>query len=448
VNEQEVIARLERLPSTRWHVKMRVLFGVATFFDSFDAVAIAFALPVLIREWHIAPGQIGGLISIGYVGQMIGALFFGWLAERIGRVKATRITILIFGLMNLLCAVAQDYDQLFWFRFLQGLGLGGEVPIAAAYIAELAPSRRRGQFFLAYEVVFVFGIAAAAIVGAWIVPRYGWQVFFAIGGLPPLIVAVWQRICPESPRWLASKGRLTEAEAVLTEIEGEVVKSSGRDLPPVGPIIERPPSPPTHWQELFKRPYLRRTLVVWVLWASTYMLSNGLYTWLPTLFSSVYKLSVQDSLNLNILPTVMALAAAIMCIFVVDRLGRRPLMAMGLLGAAGCLLILYGLGTSAVMNIIVLTSLVRFFNGIVSFSIYLYTPELYPTRMRALGTSWASFWLRAASMTGPLLIAFIIPRMGIDGVFLVFGLIAALGGLTCLFAALETRSKTLEELAP
>ncbi len=447
MQEQAIIARMERLPSSAWHVKIRILFGIATFFDSFDAVALAFTLPVLIRSWHIAPGQIGGLLSISYVGQMAGALFFGWLADRIGRVKAARITMVIFGVMSIVCAFAHDYDQLFWFRLIQGIGLGGEVPIAAAYIAEIAPSKNRGRFFLAYELLFVLGITGAAALGAWIVPRFGWQWLFIIGGIPPLIVAAWQQICPESPRWLASQGRNDEADTVLTYIERQVSQNGTRPLPPVAESVPRPASLPSRWQELFQGRYLSRTLVVWVIWGACYLITNGLFNWLPTLFTTVYKLSLQTSLTFSVLPTVLALFASIICVFAIDKIGRKPLIGFSFVLAAISLVVIAAMGAHDVIGVFILTSIVRFFMAGVAFSVYLYTPELYPTRMRALGTSWASFWLRAGSIVGPLLIGYIIPRYGIGAVFSAFAIIALLGGAACL-AAVETRGTILEEISP
>jgi len=117
LSEQSIAARLERLPYSNWHVTITIVLGVAIFFDSFDSLAIAYVLPVLIRDWHIPPGSIGGLISIANFGQALGALTFGWIAERIGRVKTIRIAVALFGLMSLACAFTQNYEQLFVLPF-------------------------------------------------------------------------------------------------------------------------------------------------------------------------------------------------------------------------------------------------------------------------------------------------------------------------------------------
>ncbi len=132
-----VVARIERLPTSWWHVKTRIIVGVATFFDAFDAIAIATVLPVLVPMWKLTGPDIGFMISAGYVGQLIGALLFGWIGERYGRMPAMIGSIAVFGVMSLVCAFAWDYNSLLWFRTLQGIGLGGEVPVAATYISEL-----------------------------------------------------------------------------------------------------------------------------------------------------------------------------------------------------------------------------------------------------------------------------------------------------------------------
>src|SRR5262245_29783017 len=129
-----IVGRIERIPTTWWHVKTRTIVGVATFFDAFDALAIATALPVLVPMWKLTPPQIGMMISAGFVGQLIGALLFVWVAERFGRMPAMIWSIATFAVMSLVCAFAWDYQSLVAFRVLQGIGLGGEVPVAAVFI--------------------------------------------------------------------------------------------------------------------------------------------------------------------------------------------------------------------------------------------------------------------------------------------------------------------------
>ena len=193
----DIVARLERLPSSSWQVKARIIVGVATFFDAFDALAIASVLPVIVPLWKLTPPQIGLMISAGFLGQLLGALLFGWIAERHGRMTAMVWSIALFGVMSLVCALAWDYNSLLVFRTIQGIGLGGEVPVAAVFISELAKAQGRGRFVLLYELVFPIGLVAASLAGLWIVPHLGWQYMFVIGALPALLTLVLRRLLPE-----------------------------------------------------------------------------------------------------------------------------------------------------------------------------------------------------------------------------------------------------------
>ena len=156
------------------------------------------------------------MISAGYVGQLIGALLFGWIGERYGRMPAMIGSIAMFAVMSFVCAFAWDYNSLLWFRTLQGVGLGGEVPVAAVYISELTRAKNRGRFVLLYELVFPIGLVAVSLTSLWVVPHLGWQWMFYIGALPAILALFLRTLLPESPRWLAVHGRTAEAEAALS----------------------------------------------------------------------------------------------------------------------------------------------------------------------------------------------------------------------------------------
>ena len=141
----ELLTRFENLPFTRWHTRARVVVGSATFFDGFDSLSLAFALPVLIRLWKITPAESGLLISSSYVGQIFGALTFSWLAEKHGRIRSATVAVALMSVMSLGCALSTNFAMLFAFRFVQGIGLGGEMPVAATYISEVSKARGRGR---------------------------------------------------------------------------------------------------------------------------------------------------------------------------------------------------------------------------------------------------------------------------------------------------------------
>ena len=448
MSEQAIAARLDRLPVSSWHVKMRVLLGVATFFDAFNSLAIAYVVPVLIGAWKIGPPQIGAMLAIGFVGQAIGAFGFGWAAERFGKIPSMRISVALFAVMSFVCATAHNYDQLFWYRFIQGIGLGGEVPIAAAYISEIARADHRGRFFSLYEMIFPIGILAVGFVGGWVVPRYGWQWMFVIGALPALVAAVMQRICPESPRWLAAVGRNDEADRVLDSIEREVSRHGLRPLQPVAPIARETPRRPTHWTELFSDRYRRRTLFVWLMWSCSYLVSFGLVVWLPSLYRTIYHLPVQQALYYSLISSVAGLLGSLACALTIDPLGRRKLFIAAFLTSATALLALWLVGAPTLGMLITLASVAYFGINATNNGLYLYTAEIYPTRMRALGASWATFWLRAASIAGPFIVGWILPSYGVAGMVLLFCVVAAIGALASFAGAVETSGKDLEEISP
>lgn len=447
VTTQTIAARLERLPNSRWHVTVTIILGVAIFFDSFDSLAIAYVLPVLVRAWHIAPGRIGWLISIANLGQAIGALTFGIAAERFGRVPVVRIAIALFGLMSLACAFTHSFDQLFVCRFFQGIGLGGEIPVASTYISEILRADRRGGRFLAYQLVFPVGLLGAAIAGATLVPRLGWQAMFLFGAVPAFVAVFLQRFCPESPRWLAAKGRLHEADEVVSDVERMVSRDGAKPLPPVPDLAVAPLSDKTRWRELFEGRYLARTLLVWIVWATSYMISYGLQGWIPTFYREIYHLPLQKALNFSIGSPVGSLIGSILCALMIDRVGRRPWFTGAFFLATAGLLWLWAFGAATVYGMLIGYGFLSMCLGSMNMSLFLYTAEIYPTRMRALGVSWASFWLRLSATIGPLLVGLVLPPFGIAGVFLAFSTFAVIGCIaaTCM---IETRRRVLEEVSP
>jgi putative MFS transporter len=447
LTEQTIAARLERLPNSRWHVTVTVILGVAIFFDSFDSLAIAYVLPAIVPAWHIPPSSIGGLISIANFGQALGALTFGWAAERIGRVTTARIAIALFAVMSLACAFAQNYEQLFILRFLEGIGLGGEIPVASTYISEILRAERRGGRFLAYQMIFPVGLLGAGIAGAVVVPKFGWQWMFILGAVPAFVALFLQRYCPESPRWMASKGRLTEADAIVTDIERIVSRNGAKPLPPVPDLNIQPLGNQTRWQELFQGRYLSRTFLVWILWATSYIITYGLAGWIPTLYREVYHLPLQQALNYSIAGPAGSLVGSVICAFMIDWTGRRYWFTAAFFLTAASLIELWAFGSNTAFGMLLGYSFSQVWLGSMNMSIFLYTAEIYPTRMRALGVSWASFWLRMAATVGPLIVGFVLPRYGIGGVFLAFSIFAIIGCAAATYM-IETRRRVLEEVSP
>jgi len=259
----QLIARIERLPVTRRLMLLRVIVGIATFFDAYTVLAIAFAMPQLVSEWKLTPTEVGMIISAGYIGQLFGAVLFGSLAEKNGRLKTLFITIILFVSMDVACLFAWSGVSMMAFRFFQGVGTGGEVPVATAYINEFISADKRGRFFLLYEVIFPIGLMFAGMVGFFLVPVYGWRAMFVVGLIPSVMTIPLRWFMPESPRWLASKGRLAEANAVVKRLEDSATQRGAILREPVLRPVEAKETLRSGWRELFKGIYLKRTLMIW-----------------------------------------------------------------------------------------------------------------------------------------------------------------------------------------
>jgi len=444
----ELVARLERLPVTRRLLLVRVIIGIATFFDAYTVLCIAFAMPSLVSEWKLSPAEVGLIISAGYIGQLFGAVIFGSLAEKFGRLKVLFFTIVLFVSMDIACLFAWSGMSMLVFRFMQGIGTGGEVPVASAYINEFIGAHKRGRFFLLYEVIFPIGLMFAGMAGFFLVPIYGWKAMFLVGLVPSVLTLPLRWFMPESPRWLASKGRIDEADAVVRMLENDAIKH-GLPLPePVVRPLDPKATAKSDWRELFRGIYLKRTLTIWSLWFCAYMVNNGLITWLPTLYKSVFKLPLQTSLAYGWITSGVGVLASIVCALLIDKVGRRPWYSWAFLLAMLPLILLTTLGATSPVEVLILATCAYAILQTVTFSLYLYSSELYPTRLRALGTGFGSAWLRAGSATGPILVGFVVGDLGIRYVFSAFAAIALIGGIITLLYAIETKGKVLEELSP
>ena len=447
LSEEVVSARVERLPLSGWHVRMMSIAGLAHLSDAFDSLAIAFVLPVLVGLWKIGPAEVGYLISAGYIGQILGAAGFGWLAERVGRRGALRLTVAVISVCSLACAFSWNYLSFFVFRTVQGLGLGGEVPVAATYMNEISTARFRGRIVLLLQSMFAFGIVITSVASIWIVPNLGWQWMFFIGAVPALL-AIWlRRLMPESPRWLASQGKIEDADRALQVIENEISKKV--QLPPLPNQLPALVKERASIASLFQGQYLGRTLLVWSLMLCASIVGYSLLTWMPTIYRTVLHLPVEQTLQYGLIGSIASFLGVISGAFLVDAIGRRRAFALGFFGSALALGILWRIALQVpAVYVAVLAAIGLYFISVLLSGLYLYVPEIYPTRMRALGTGTGSAWLRAGSIIGPSLVGWLLSVSDLSIVFSMFAVVALIGGALMLGFAIETRGRALEELAP
>jgi putative MFS transporter len=445
----QISARIERLPISGWHWRVLTIVGTADFFDAFDSLTIAFVLPVLAGLWHIAPGQIGLLISSSFVGQALGAIGFSWLAERYGRVVMLMWTLAVVALFSVLCAFTWDFQSLFWTRFIQGLAIGAEIPIAATYMNEVIMARYRGRFIQGIQAIFGFGVLISSFISVQLIPRFGWESMFIVGAVAGLVALPLRVLLPESPRWLANKGRLIEADAILKKIEVEISQHGAQPLPPPATTFASIIPMETRFRSLFEGIYLRRTLAAWLLMFCTSYVGYGLLTWIPSIFVSVYHLPVAEALQDSLIVNFIGFGGTCTSLFFIDLLPRRIFFLTSFLGAGIPLFVLALLGQNAsVIELIVWVAIARVFISFALSALLVYVPEVYPTRMRALGSGTATSWMRIASFVGPSIIGLILVQAGVGAVFMMFAGVAAAGVLTAVFLLVESRGRILEELAP
>ena len=299
---------------------------------------------------------------------------------------------------------------------------------------------------------------ATGQIGALVVPTLGWQIMFLIGGIPGLVIAALLLRLPESPRWLIGKGRLAEADAIIIQMEASThqhARHSAAGSTEQDPAYNRaanatpamPVAPRNGWIELVSRFYRGRTAVVWTLWASAFFITNGLNNWMPTLYNRVYHLSLDQSLRAATLTNVAQVLLLLACAFAIDRIGRRRWAVACFVAGAVLLAALGSFAAQSVAAVIILVTVSYGIVGSVNAVLYLYTPVIYPTRMRAIGTGAATCWLRLSSAAGPLLVGYLVAAEGTRSVFLMFAAAGVIGALAAM-SMLETRNQRLEDLAP
>jgi putative MFS transporter len=301
---------------------------------------------------------------------------------------------------------------------------------------------------LLYEVIFPAGLVVSAVVAAWVVPTFGWRWLFAIGALPMVLVFFVKRI-PESPRWLASRERMDEADARMCEIESEVQRTTGRPLPPVGPTtasnvrLRR-----ARVRELFQGVYRRRTLMLAAIWASAYFVNYGIAAWLPSIYGSVFGLDVDQALRYSITTSVAGLVGCLVIALVIDRVGRRIAITASMVCTSALLFLLAANGAETAMSVLLWSSGSAVFIFAVNLALYVYTAELYPTRMRALGCSVGGACGRAGIIAGPLVVGQVFDAGGtVVAVFTALGAVALVGAITTGVFATETKERPLEEIS-
>lgn len=437
-----VLERLEALPVGRFHYKLLLVTGLGWLFDSMDTGLIAFILPVLAKEWGLAPGQMGLIGSIGLIGMALGAVISGTVADRIGRKKVFTITVLLYSIASAFCALSWNYQSLLVFRFLVGFGLGGELPVAATLVSEYAPSRVRGRFIVLLESFWGLGWIAAACIAYFFIPVYGWRMAFLIGALPALYVCLIRLHMPESVRYLLTRGRVDEARQIVLSLEKQLHVPSALftgETEPV-PVVAK-----ASFRELWKKPFMSRTIMLWLVWFGINFSYYGIFMWLPSLvFQQGF--TVVKTFEYVLIMTLAQLPGYYCAAWLVDKIGRKYTLSAFLL-FSGVASYFFGHASTAA-TLMMWGSVMSFFNLGAWGVLYTYTPEQYPTAIRALGSGWAAGFGRFGGMAAPMMVGALLARsFGFASVFYMFALVFAAVAVIVLSLGVESNQKDLESLS-
>ncbi len=437
-----VLERLEALPLGRFHYKLLLVTGLGWLFDSMDTGLIAFILPVLAKEWGLAPGQMGLIGSIGLIGMALGAVVSGTIADRIGRKKVFTITVLLYSIASAFCALSWNYQSLLVFRFLVGFGLGGELPVAATLVSEYAPSRVRGRFIVLLESFWGLGWIAAACIAYFFIPLYGWRMAFLIGALPALYVCLIRMHMPESVRYLLAHGRVGEARKIVVSLERQLHV-------PVAPFVSEKETVPVvakaSFRELWKKPFASRTIMLWLVWFGINFSYYGIFMWLPSLvFQQGF--TVVKTFEYVLIMTLAQLPGYYCAAWLVDKIGRKYTLSAFLL-FSGVASYFFGHASTAAA-LMMWGSVMSFFNLGAWGVLYTYTPEQYPTAIRALGSGWAAGFGRFGGMAAPMMVGALLARsFGFASVFYMFALVFAAVAVIVLSLGVESKQKDLESIS-
>lgn len=412
--------RLDRLPFTRRHLRVLTGSGLGWALDAMDVGLISFIIAALAAQWSLQPYETAWIASIGFVGMAIGASVGGLLADRFGRRQVFAVTLLVYGLATGASALVSGLAALLVLRFLVGLGLGAELPVASTYVSEFAPARMRGRLIVILEAFWAIGWTVAALIGYFVIPasEAGWRWAFALGAVPAAYALVVRWGLPESARWLERRGRGGDAETVVRSFEesaGLAGPPSAAATAPVAPAAAS--SVGSRLATLWAREFRVRTACLWLVWFCVNFSYYGAFIWIPSiLVAQGYDLV--RSFGFTLIITLAQLPGYAVAAWLIEIWGRRLTLSVFLVGSAVSAVVFGTVGTEA--GVIASGMALSFFNLGAWGALYAVTPEMYPTSLRATGSGWAAGAGRIASIIAPLMVPVLLAVGGAPTLFAVF----------------------------
>ncbi|MGV9360073.1 MFS transporter [Amycolatopsis sp. NPDC003731] len=406
--------RLNRLPISRFHKFTLLAVSFAYFFEFADINSFATTAPKLIKLWGVTVDQVAYVTSLSFVGMFFGSVIASTIADRWGRKNALVLTTVWFGVFSFAAVFSWDIVSLGVFRVLTSAGLSAMTVVAVIYVNELYPAANRGKYQAYAIVIGICGTPVTNLIASVVVPLgdWAWRLVYLWGALGVLLVLFTRRL-KESPRWYESRGEHVKADAVLREIEAQVAAEKG-PLPEPAPPAGEAPVAKAPLRLLLRKKYLLPTLLLTVLWVTQTIGFFGYSSWAPTLLAKE-GFSVEKSVFYVALTTVGAPLGSYLAALVTDRFERKwCLVAFGTVIALCGLL--YGLTFNPVL-IVVFGFLVNMFERGYTALGYAYSPELFDTRGRSLGTGVSYGLGRLSNAAGPLIVAGLYNGSGYRSVF-------------------------------
>ena len=450
-----IAARLDRLPATRSVWQLAALLALGYFFELYDLLYTGYVAPGLVKSGILTPTTVGlfgmtgvaSFIAALFGGLFIGTMCCGFLADRYGRRSVFTWSLIWYAAANLIMATQTTAFGLNLWRFIVGVGLGVEMVTMATYLSEIVPKHIRGRAFALSQMVGFCAVPIVAFLSYQLVPRTvfgidGWRIVVVIGCHGALLVWWIRRRLPESPRWLAMKGRMQEAEAILSDIERAVQADIGKPLPPPAPA--EPVVPRGSFSEIWLPPYRNRAIMMVVFNVFQTIGYYGFANWVPTLLIK-QGITVTTSLGYTTLIALAAPVGPLIGLVIGDRFERKHvIVAMAGLNVVCGLLFSQA---SNVVSIVTLGVLLTLAGNIISFSYHAYQQELFPTGIRARAAGFVYSWSRLSAIFNAFLIAFTLEAFGTVGVFVFIGCAMTVVMLAIGLMGPRTRGLELEKIS-
>ena len=435
-------SRLDTLPFTRRHLRVLTGSGIGWALDAMDVGLISFIIAALSVEWDLTRAETGWITSVGFMGMAVGATLGGLLADRLGRRQVFALTLLVYGVATGASALVGGVAALLVLRFIVGLGLGSELPVASTYVSELAPARIRGRLVVILEAFWAVGWTASALIGYLVVPlENGWRWAFVLGAIPAVYALIVRWGLPESPRYLESRGRVAQAEQVVREFEASAGVRRAEPQTPSAPaaVTDAPAARRAGLRDLWTPALRTRTGALWTVWFCVNFSYYGAFIWIPSiLFDQGFDLV--KSFGFTLIITLAQLPGYAVAAWLIEVWGRRITLATFLVGSAVSA-VCFGL-SGAEWQIIASGMALSFCNLGAWGALYAVSPEIYPTRVRGTGAGAAAGAGRIASILAPLFVPW---ALGWGSVGLLFAVFAAFFVIAAI-AVLPLSERTGEAL--